>query len=250
MTVHIDLSKKSQAVTIVLEKRGLLKAPTCQVSFSCDISGSMSTNFSRGIVQETVNRFLAVANRFDDNGEMEVWAFNTSSVPLPPANAQHFGTYVNEVMLKNCRVSGGTRYAPVMKDVVEHYFYENVVQADAEEPKGLLGKLFGSKGSASKTERVRKTNPGDPVVNYFMTDGDNGDEAEAEAVLKECADNKYPIYWMLVGIGTDTDFKFIRRMADKYPNVGFVHIPELSSMTDETLFEELITTEFCEWTKR
>lgn len=244
MSVSINLEKKVQTVNLVLEKRGLKKAPTCQVGFACDISGSMHTNFNRGVVQETVNRLLAVANRFDDNGEMEVWAFNSGSKALPPANSDHFGNYVDSVMLKHCSVNGSTSYAPVMKDIVNHYFYEDQPQS---QPRGLLSRLFGS--GSDNVAAVRKKETGDPAVNYFITDGDNNDKSAAEAVFKETADKKLPIYWMMVGIGTETNFSFIRKMADKYPNVGFVHLKDLGSTSDEELFDSLITTEFCEWTK-
>lgn len=241
----IELEKKSKVVSIVLEKRGMKTAPTCQVSFACDISGSMDGLFRRGVVQETVNRLLAIANRFDDNGEMEVWAFNTSSKELPPAKPEHFDNYVNGVMLRHVSVNGGTNYAPVMKDIIKNYFYET--KAVTAKPAGFLSRLFGSSES-SQTKEVKKQDAGDPVVNYFITDGDNNDESSTEAVIKESLG--YNIYWMLMGIGTDASFRFIRDMADKYPNVGFVHLKDLSTLSDEALFNSLITTEFCEWVNK
>ena len=77
----IDLLKRK--VGIVLEKRQLPQV-TCEVKFALDISGSMQSLYDNGTVQALTDRLLAVASRFDDNGEMEVWTFTNgfSEAPL------------------------------------------------------------------------------------------------------------------------------------------------------------------------
>lgn len=84
-------------------------------------------------------------------------------------------------------------------------------------------------------------------MGIFLTDGQNDDEGETELVLRE-SQNK-PIYWALVGVGDPEHFEFLSRMADKYPNVGFVNFSSLS-ITDEQLFDRLITEELCTFVKK
>ena len=47
----------------------------------------MHNEYQDGLVQETVDRLLAIAGTFDDNGEMEVWTFNQKYSTPPVARA-------------------------------------------------------------------------------------------------------------------------------------------------------------------
>jgi hypothetical protein len=89
----IDLKKKTR---IVLDKRALPQPPHCRVGLCIDISGSMHNEYQDGLVQETVDRLLAIAGTFDDNGEMEVWTFNQGYSTPPVARAADFGSYVKK----------------------------------------------------------------------------------------------------------------------------------------------------------
>ncbi len=65
----IDLQKKS--VKIVLEKKQLTKV-TARIGLVLDITGSMRQLYKNGTVQNVVERILAVADQFDDNGLLDV----------------------------------------------------------------------------------------------------------------------------------------------------------------------------------
>jgi len=231
----IDLKKKTR---IVLDKRALPQPPRCRVGLCIDISGSMHNEYQDGLVQATVDRLLAIAGTFDDNGEMEVWTFNQKYSTPPVARASDFGNYVKKAILDNPDVAkwGGTNYAPVMNAVLDSYFRgENVVTGG-----GFLG-FF------KKTEQRPAKDTHIPALCLFLTDGDNSDETEAAAILREA--KRYQIYWQLVGIGNDTDFRFIKKMADELPNAGFCQFANLRA-SDEAIYEALLTSELCDWLRK
>lgn len=51
---------------------------------------------------------------------------------------------------------------------------------------------------------------------------------------------------MMVGIGNPAYFTFIEKMADKYPNVGFVNFNDLD-MDDEDLYDAILDGELAKW---
>jgi hypothetical protein len=231
----IDLKKKTR---IALDKRALPQPPHCRVGLCIDISGSMHNEYQDGLVQETVDRLLAIAGTFDDNGEMEVWTFNQGYSTPPVARAADFGSYVKKEILDNPKVDkwGGTNYAPVMNAVLDTYFRGASVVTSG----GLFG-LF------KKTEQQSPKDTHIPALCLFITDGDNSDAGEAERILRQA--QKYQIYWQLIGIGNDTDFRFIKKMADDLPNAGFCHLPNLR-VSDDAIYEALLTTELCDWLRK
>jgi hypothetical protein len=228
----INLQKK---VDIVLTKRNLINVKA-QVALSIDISGSMQDMYRNGTVQKVVDRVLAVATRFDDNGSMDMWTFNTGFDRLEPATETNFNNYVKNEILNNNQVTkwGGTNYGPVLKDVVSYYFPSN------NPVSGFFGKLFGG----NKPTQSEGT---DPAMLIFITDGENFDEEDAERVMIDA--HKKNIYFQLVGIGHER-FNFLKRVADKYDNVGFLKINDIETMSEDDLYEGLITQELAEFIKK
>ena len=123
---------------------------------------------------------------------------------------------------------------------MEFYFGPSTI---TEKASGFFGKLFGG----SKEVATQPTSK-EPAMLLFITDGANGDRTEAERVLREAAANS-PMYFNMVGIGPADQFSFIERMADELPNVGFVSMESLN-MTDEELYEKVVSQEFVDWVKK
>lgn len=245
----IDLLKKK--VGIVLEKRKLPQV-TCEVKFALDISGSMQSLYNNGTVQNLTDRLLAVASRFDDNGEMEVWTFTNGFSEAPVVTESMHEGYINKHILNNRNIEkwGGTSYAPVMIDIINQSFTEEKkVVTQVEQQPGFFGKLFGAKPSVTTVEsfEVGAREPKFPIFVPFVTDGDNSDHDQAERVIKECASKN--IYWMMVGIGSER-FSWLKKIADKYPNVGFIKIENLETVSDEDFYMQLLNEEFCNWVKK
>lgn len=237
--MSIDLNKRAEKVNIVLAKRNMTSAPKMRVGFVTDVSGSAQWMYNQGIIQNTLDRLLAVALKFDDNGEMDVWSFHNRFDRLQTASAADEKTYVKNEILPKASLWGGTSYAPVMNDVVTFYFKDEVVEKKSG---GFLG--FGS-----KTEKVAvaKTDKTTPALCLFITDGVNDDQAKTLQVLKEAVN--YPVYWMMVGVGDARHFKFLEKAADDLPNVGFVNLESLD-ITDEQLYEEIINPELVEFIRK
>lgn len=223
----ISLEKRAEKVKIILEKRKILKAPTVRVGMAVDISGSTRGMYNRGVMQEVVDRLLAVASKFDDNGELDMWTFDNETSPLEPATAQDYGTYVTKKILNNDKISkwGGTSYAPIVEQTMSHYF-----------PRATSGfmSMFKKKAATSTA----------PAMVMIITDGSNNDRSATAKLLREAAKNN--VYWSFVGVGDEDLFTFIKDMADELPNVGFVNMASLE-VTDESLYEQIITEELCTW---
>lgn len=242
--MSIQLQKRAEKVGIVLAKRGITKVPPVRVGMALDVSGSAQGFYtSRGgpsVMQETIDRLLGVALKFDDNGELDSWLFHHDVLPqLPTLTESDEGSYVNDVIMKQRNLWGATEYAPALQAVMDYYFSSKTV---TEKVGGLFG--FGAKTVTKTVETGSK----DPAMLLFVTDGANSDPREAARVLREAAKSS-PVYFQMIGVGPESYFDFIKEMADELPNVGFVNLSSLS-MTDDQLYEELVNPEFCDWIKK
>lgn len=230
----LDLEKSKQKVNLVLEKRGVRKAPTAEVVWVNDTSGSAKSMHTDGTIQSAMERIFAIASTFDDDGNLEAYSFNTVVDPLPAINVGSVNNYVNSCILNNrsVRLWGGTKYSVALDSVVKKFFGEKT------KAQGFLSKLF------SKDEPKR--NSSNPVVCFFQTDGanDTWDANETERILRDSQEHN--IYWQFVGVGSPSYFGFIQQMGDKYPNVGFVNLQSLN-ISEEDLFEQVISQELCDW---
>lgn len=240
----IDLAKRTEQVGIILAKNNIVKAPTCRVGLCMDISGSMQGFYQNGVVQDTVDRLLAVAMKFDDDGSMDMWTFNNSFTRLEPATEKSYGKYVKQEILNKSGVDkwGGTSYAPCFADVVDFYYGNNSSSLKIK-ASGLMGKLFGSKPQQATPST---TSSSDPAVCLFITDGACDDARQSAAMLAAASQHK--IYWHMVGIGGSHNFKFLQEQADLLPNVGFINMNSLA-MSDEELYNQMITEEFLDFVK-
>lgn len=233
----ISLEKRAEKVGIVLAKRQIRQAPLMRVGLALDISGSTRPLYTKGIVQDTVDRLLAVSCKFDDNGTLDMWVFDHRCQEIASATADDYGRYVKEAILENGEVSkwGATSYAPVMTSIVDRYF------------RGRVEKKGGFLGFGQKTVVVKPQDANTPALALFVTDGANDDRAQAAEVLRMAQD--FPMYWQLVGIGDRSQFGFLEEQADLLPNVGFLNLESLD-ISDEALYEALISEELCQWLKR
>jgi hypothetical protein len=239
--MSISLTKRAEKVGIVLAKRGLTKVPPVRVGAAFDVSGS-ARGFYEGsnIMQETIDRLMAVALKFDDNGELDAWLFHDGVLPqLPTITESDEGTYVNKVILRQRGLWGATNYAPVLQAVMNFYFGE---QAPAK-TSFSFGSLLGKKAAAPATGAKK-----DPAMLLFITDGANSDRAAAEQVLKAAEANS-PVYFNMVGIGPVSNFRFIEQMADDLGNVGFTNLNDLS-ISDDVLYDKIVNQEFVDWVKK
>lgn len=215
----ISLEKKVAIIEAVARARNIPDTKLA-VKAAIDISGSMSDEFGDGTVQEAVDRFLAVGVKFDDNQSIEMYAFGSGSVRLDDVTPAQFGNYVKSTFLPQAKASGylwsGTDYSKCLALVAK------------DTKPAMFG--FGKKQA--------------PSYLMFMTDGQTNDKAAAEKQIEKLGQQN--VYVQLIGLGRD-DFSWLQLMGDRYDHVGFVTIPNLSSMTDEQLYDKLLTDELADW---
>ncbi|WP_248917458.1 VWA domain-containing protein [Pseudomonas entomophila] len=211
----VSLAKKAQ---VSLEKARLDKVQA-RVALILDASGSMNGQYSRGRVQEVVNRLLPLAVHFDDDGAIDCWAFaakpqKLSSITLANHTAfidtDHDGWRDWDV---GRRINDEPR---VMEQVIEHYL---------------------ASGDRS------------PVFVLFISDGGVSENRKISRLMTEAA--KLPLYWQFVGLG-GRGYGILEKLDDMpgriVDNCGFFALDDLHQISEEQLYDQLMA-EFPAWLK-
>lgn len=209
-----SISLKKKAATIVLEKKKLTGV-VAKVGIVLDISGSMRKLYKNGSVQEAVERILAVACQFDDDGALDVWVYDNEFSRLPSVTEKDFSNYVENNILSNENIHkfGRNDEPKVMEDVIRKY--------TKEEPSN------------------------EPVFLVFINDG--GCKPGIKKFIVESSSQ--PIFWQFVGIG-DSNFDVLRKLDTMegriVDNANFFHLDDIESVSDEELYNQLLD-EFPMW---
>jgi hypothetical protein len=162
-----------------------------------------------------VERILAVASKFDDNGTLDVWVYDTHFSRLPSVTERDFGDYVQNKILNNHEIHkfGRNNEPPVMEDVIRKY--------TVEEDDGI------------------------PVFIIFINDG--GVVKPIKKVIT--AASVQPIFWQFVGIG-QSDFEVLKQLDTMegrvVDNANFIHLDDIAAVSDEQLYDQLLN-EFPSW---
>lgn len=213
-SMTIDMSKHTknlETVLIDMSKPGKIDMTKhiARVAVVEDYTGSMAGMYRDGTVQEVTERLLPIALKFDDNGEMESWIFANNYRKLAPVTIDNYEGYVKNVIMRSGMSMGSTYYAPVLRDVAK--FYKN------------------------NTSNI-------PAFVIFITDGDNFDERETNAIIRELSN--YNMFVQFVGIGNQSNFDYLKELDNlsgrKCDNTGFLLARELVKMDDEQLYTELL----------
>lgn len=210
----IDLRKKIVGFTLVKKQLTDVKA---RVGIVLDITGSMRNLYSSGVVQEVVERILAVACQLDDNGSLDVWVYDTEFSRLPPVTERDLGSYVFTNIMNNDSIHkfGRNNEPLVMEDVIQKY-----------------------------TREEKETTP---VFIIFINDG--GVVKPTKKVIM--AASPLPIFWQFVGIG-DSDFEVLKQLDTMggrlVDNANFIHLDRIEEVSDEQLYDQLLN-EFPQWLK-
>ena len=210
------ISLKKNVASIVLEKKKLTGV-VAKVGIVLDITGSMRKLYREGVVQEVVERVLAVASQFDDDGSLDVWVYDNEFSRLPAVTEKDFIGYVEKYILTNETV---------------HKFGRN------DEPKVMEDVIL----------KYTKEEPSDePVFLVFINDG--GCKPGIKKVIVESSNQ--PIFWQFVGIG-NSNFDVLRKLDTLegrfVDNANFFHLHDLEKVSDEDLYNQLLE-EFPMWLK-
>ncbi len=195
-------------VRLEKEKKINLNTHRARVFVVMDRSGSMDHLYRNGAVQDVLTRLLPLALRFDDNGELEVYVFNRTCTQTAPMNINNFESYVEkEILGKGYGPTGGTNYAPVIKETMCNY----------------------NDGSPY------------PAFGIFITDGENADSDLTDMAVRESS--KYKIFYQFVGIGNER-FNYLQKLDDldgrAVDNTAFIKVADFSRLDDEQLYAMLL----------
>lgn len=217
----ISLQKRAETVGRILLTKGITVAPLMRVGDALDISGSMINIIMSGKLQAAFGQTMGVAVKFDDNGELDVFQFDTRCDFVGTATPSNYDNFVSK---NGIAARGGTAYAPIVKTAIDFYF----------SPKKSGG--FFSKKEVNNM----------PVLMLIHTDGEPGDSyRDIQRALEDA--QQYPIYFHFIGVGgSQRDFPTIHRLADDLPNVGEVYLPRFD-LADEDVYGQLICDELVEW---
>lgn len=210
------VSLMKNKVSVVLEKKQL-KGVVAKVGLVLDISGSMRKLYREGTVQKVVERILAVASQFDDDGALDVWVYDNEFSRLPAVTEKDFVDYVNQRILNDDSIHkfGRNDEPKVMEDVVQKYIKEELNDV--------------------------------PVFLVFINDG--GCKPGIKKYIVESSTQ--PIFWQFVGIG-DANFDVLQKLDTMegrvVDNANFFHIDQIDQVSDEELYENLLN-EFPMWLK-
>jgi hypothetical protein len=251
MSVALDMSKQQVVLNMkksfelnmekAMEKQGVVTFPVLRTRMAGDCSGSMHYNFISGYVSTSVDRFIAAALKFDDNGELEIGFFNTSFKETPVAVLADAGVYM-QTKGSNINASGGTEFAPIVEWTLEEDKREGAAEQSSGGFFGGIKKLFGSAPAP-----VESTLPDCGQYTGIITDGslDRNAQARFEAVLKK-TDAK-DSFFQFIGIGNEVDVAYMKDVAARFSNVSFVHILDVSKVDDDKFYGLLANDKFIGW---
>ena len=211
----LSLAKKAQ---LSLEKNNLTNV-RARVGLVLDNSGSMYGQYLDGDVQQVVNRVVPLAVHFDDDGELDCWAFANNPVQLSPVTLKIYANFIEKDNggFERWKVGDcGNNEPAVIKMIIDYY--------------------------CASRDRT-------PVYLIFISDGGVYMDNEISKLLKKSA--SLPIFWQFVGIGGDSygvleDLDTMTgRIVD---NCNFFALDDLNSVTEEALYDRLMG-EFPDWLK-
>jgi len=204
----VDLSKKAE--TTIAEKK--LTHVEASVLVVLDVSKSMHPLYHNGIMQNVIERLLALAIHFDDDQKIDAYVFGTTACELAPLTMDTVANYIEREVISKHKINQATKYATAIELIHKKY-------RDSKQP----------------------------VYVIFITDGDNSDKKETKSRMIDIC--KAPIFWQFVGIGKE-EFKFLNRLDDlagrAIDNAGFMHINDIDTIADEALYTQLLE-EFPSW---
>lgn len=218
--MNIDLRKK---IVIDLKKYIGIDKQKAIVACCYDRSGSFTWAYQNGLMQRLTERVLPIGLGFDDDGVVDLFIFHNeawrSKVDITLST-------INDVIPEiKKHPSGGTKYAPAIKLILDEYIGE-------AKSSGLFGL-----GKASRPAKTLKY----PVFVLYFTDGDNDDKRETEAILREASN--YGIFFQFIGVG-DADMYFLEKVnglsGTFIDNCGFFRVSDIDNITDEQLYSQMM----------
>ena len=207
-----ELVSLAKPIMVQLEKKKLTDC-VARVALVMDISGSMSSSYGNGTVQQIVNKILPLAVQFDDDGELDFWYYGSRCRRMQSVNLSNYRSAVpNDWHRLMENLGYGNNEPVVMREVIDEYRYSEL-----------------------------------PAYVIFVTDGGVGSGNAIKALLQEAS--RSPIFWQFVGVSGSSYgiLKELDTMEGRYvDNANFFALDDFRSVRNEELYERLLN-EFPGW---
>jgi stress response protein SCP2 len=238
--------------SIALEKNSLSNV-RAKAAFVIDASGSMHHQYERGQVQETLNRVFPLGVHFDDDEELETWAFALKSQRLSNINFSNYKDYVKTEAggwkkWMSSLNAGYNNEPAVIIDVIEHFTGMTAPQFTPGKS-GFFG--FGKKDATVAVSSVYAPaiESRTPIFIIFISDGGVAHDEHIEYLIKWSS--TLPIFWQFVGIG-GSGYGALQRLDElqgrHVDNANFFAIDDLASISESELYDRMMK-EFPIWLK-
>lgn len=208
----------AKPLKVSLEKRNLQEV-VARVALVLDTSGSMYGQYRKGDVQTIVDRLFPLAVHFDDDGQLETWAFGEKSLALPAVHSGNLKDYIVqgsgnwEIWRK--KLGSATNNEPVVMRAVIDHFRDSAL----------------------------------PAYVMFVSDGGVASAREIKSLMTEAS--ALPIFWQFVGIG-GKNYGILEKLDDMggriVDNCSFFSLDDIHAISEQELYERLLN-EFPSWLK-
>ena len=165
-----------------------------KVALVLDYSGSMSQQYRSGAMQRLVEKVLALGVHLDDDGEIDLFTFDSAARFEGTVTLDNFRGVVDDIVRR--RRMGTTDYAAAFSAVLKHY--------------GLSPKASGGLLRRRSYEPVGAAD-GQPVLAVFLTDG--APNSRTEAVTEITRASYTPVFWQFLSIGSES-IAFLQKLDD------------------------------------
>ncbi len=207
-----QLVSLAKPIKVQLEKHNLQNV-IARVALVMDISGSMTSRYADGTVQEIVNHILPLAVQFDDHGELDFWYYGSKPKRMNSVNMQNYkGAVPSDWKNLMKQLGYGNNEPLVMEPVISEY----------------------------KKSKL-------PAYVIFVTDGGVGSANKIKSLLTSAS--KHPIFWQFVGVGGYGYgiLEELDNMGGRYvDNANFFALDDFKSISDNELYSRLLN-EFPSW---
>lgn len=228
----VNLVKEADSALV----RHGLQGTVASVALCLDFSGSMRGRYASGEVQELAERSLALATQFDDDGAIDVFAFDSTAVYLGQLTLDNYKGGVTRLLAG--RRMGTTNYAEAFDLVNSHFGFDTTASAPK---KGLFG--FRKDKAPSAAPAPSST----PVFTIFETDGAPDNARAAAESLRNISGN--PIFWKFLSVGNE-NIPFLQKLDDLtgrvIDNADYQPVGDVSNISDDHLFD-LLLEEYADW---
>lgn len=209
----INLAKKADAV---IEKQNL-KTTVARVALVLDASGSMKRQYRQGRVQELLNRLLPLAAQFDDDQQIDCWAFGSKALNIGPITFENFENFTFSAHggWEAWNLGPRTNNEPEVIETVLKY-YQNV-RRDI------------------------------PVYVLFLSDGGVSQNRRITDLIVRAATR--PLFWQFMGLA-GKEYGVLEKLDEMtgriVDNCGFFAIDDLHDISEEELYARMLQ-EFPSW---